>query len=102
MSATTDFISELVRAANELGKLDSFQRRRLLDRAVVTIRDGRAQVGIQPSKIVADAVIDLQTIAASIERRSDDAVKAALLHAADMIRTIKIVLDAKAEVMKDF
>lgn len=101
MIALTGFISELVRAANEIGRLDNFQRRRLLDRAVTTIRDGREQVCIPASKNTADAVIDLQTIAASIDRRSDEQVKAALLDAADMIRTLKIVLDAKEEVLRD-
>lgn len=97
---TTDFIFELLRAANEIGKLDSYQRRRLLDRAVSTVREGRDQVGISPSNTAVDAVIDLQTMAASIDRQSDEDVKAALLDAADMIRTLKIVLDAKAEVSR--
>ncbi|WP_291164238.1 hypothetical protein [Ensifer sp. SSB1] len=38
---------------------------------------------------------DLQTTAAAIERRTDDHVRAALLDAADMIRTLHIVLDGK-------
>ena len=100
MSTTTDFISELVRAANEIGKLDNYQRSRLLYRAIATIRDGRDQVGIPPSRTAADAVIDLLTIAASVGSRSDDEIKAALLDAANMIRTLKIVLDAKDEVLR--
>jgi hypothetical protein len=97
LSTTTDFIAELVRAANEVDKLATLEKGRLLQRSTVIIRDGRNEVGIPP----ADGVIDLQTVAASIDRRSDDEVKAALLDAADMIRTLKIVLDAKDEVSKD-
>lgn len=100
MSTTTDFIFELVRAANEIANLDSYQRRRLLDRAVATIREGREEVGIPSSKTAADAVIDFQTMSASIDRRSDNEVKSALLDAADMIRTLNILLDAKNEVLR--
>ena len=100
MSSTTDFIAELIRAANEVRRLDNYQRRRLLGRAVATIREGREQVDIPASKTAADAVIDLVTMTGSISRRSDDEVKAALLNAASMIRTLKIVLDAKDEVLR--
>jgi len=43
----------------------------------------------------ADPVIDPQTTAVGIERRTDDHVKAALLDAADMIRILRIILDGK-------
>jgi hypothetical protein len=97
LSATTDFIAELVRAANEVGKLATLEKGRLLQRSIVIIRDGRNEAGIPP----ADGVIDLQTVAASIDRRSDNEVKTALLDAADMIRTLKIVLEAKTEAAGD-
>lgn len=93
MSLTTAFISELVRAANQVEHLTDFEKRRLLDRAVVTIREMRDQVGIPESKTAADPVIDLQTIAGGIERRTHEHVKAALLDAADMIRILRIILD---------
>lgn len=53
------------------------------------------QVGIPESKTAADAVIDLQTTASGIERRTHDHVKAALLDAAEMIRVLRIILDGK-------
>lgn len=40
-----------------------------------------------------DPVIDLQTTAAGIERRSCDDVRAALLDATYLIRTLRIILD---------
>lgn len=88
-----EFVAELFRAANEVSKLTDFEKRRLLERAVATIRDMRDQTGMAGGSLDADPLIDFQTIAASIDRRSDEAVKAALLDAAGIIRTLKIVLD---------
>ncbi|WDZ80959.1 hypothetical protein PWG15_24720 (plasmid) [Ensifer adhaerens] len=95
MSLTTAFISELVWAANQVEHLTNFEKRRLLERAVVTIREMREQVGIPQSKTEVDPVIDLQTTAVGIELRTHNQVKAALLDAADMIRILRIILDGK-------
>ncbi|MBN9034138.1 MAG: hypothetical protein J0I23_30625 [Rhizobiales bacterium] len=102
MSANANLISELVRAANEVEKLGDFEVRRLLERAVVTIREMRSQAGIRPSRTNSDAVIDFQTVSGlvNIGRRSNDDVKAALLKSATMIRALKIMLDAKDETSK--
>jgi hypothetical protein len=100
MSAITRLITELIRAANEVGKLDTLQRRRLLDRAVASIREMRDQTGILHSETLTDAVIPIRITASTVERRSDDDVKASMLDAADMIRTLKIILDAKEEVLR--
>ncbi|CAN7526750.1 hypothetical protein LJR030_005389 [Rhizobium sp. LjRoot30] len=97
MTKAKSFAAELIRAANEVEKLGDFELRRLLDRAVTTIREMRDEVGIPPSHNKADAVIDLQTVSGmvNIGRRSNDDVKAALLDAASMIKTLKIILDAE-------
>ncbi len=97
MSLTTAFTSELVWAANQVDHLTAFEKRRLLDRAVVTIREMRDQVGMPQSKTAADPLIDLQTTAAGMESRSADETRAALLDAADMIRSLRIILDSKEE-----
>ena len=47
MSATTDFIAELVRAANEVAKLTGLEKQRLLVRAVATVREMRLQSGMR-------------------------------------------------------
>ncbi len=99
MSTTTDFIFELVRAANDIGNLTPFEKRRLLERAVKTIREGRDQVGTAPSKTEPDKVVDLETIAASIASAPDVLFGHAMLEAADMIRTLK-KLDAKEKVAR--
>lgn len=44
MSLTTAFISELVWAANQAEHLTNFEKRRLLERAVITIREMRDSV----------------------------------------------------------
>jgi hypothetical protein len=93
MSGVTEFVAELFRAANEVEKLTAFEKKRLLERAVATIRDMRDQTGIAGGSLDEDPVIDFQTIAASIARRSDETAKAALLDAAGIIRTLKIILD---------
>ncbi|HEV7437273.1 MAG TPA: hypothetical protein VGO22_20770 [Pseudorhizobium sp.] len=54
MSSTTDFISELVRAANEAEKLQAYETRRLLERAVATIRAMRETIGIPSAQADAD------------------------------------------------
>lgn len=94
-SSRSPFISELVWAANQVEHLTNFEKRRLLERAVFTIREMRDQVGIPESKTEAVPVIDLQTTAVGIERRTHDQVMAALLDAADMIRILRIILDGK-------
>ncbi|OOG75576.1 hypothetical protein B0E45_01210 [Sinorhizobium sp. A49] len=83
MSGVAEFVAELFRAANELEKLTEFEKRRLLERAVTIIRDMRDETGIAGRSLYADP----------IDQRSDETVKAALLDAAGIIRTLKIILD---------
>jgi hypothetical protein len=97
---TNEFISELVRAANEVEKIDGGDARRLLNRAITTIRDMRETIGIPGGHTAADAVIDLQTtaVALGLGNRSPDQIKAALLDAAGIIRDLHIVLDTGTEI----
>lgn len=97
MSALPAFVAELVRAANDFDNLGDFEKRRLLDRAYRTIEEGRNQIGIHHSQTEYDAAIDFLTMSRAPEQFSLAEQKSALLDAADMIRTIKIILDAKAE-----
>lgn len=90
MSLTTAFISELVWAANQVEHPTNFEKRRMLERAVVTIREMRYEADISSSSTEADAVIDLQTTATATHKRTDEQVKVTLLDAADMIRTLRI------------
>lgn len=98
MSSITDFVVELVRAANEIDRLGDFERRRLLDRAYRTIQDARNEVGMEQDGTDYDAAIDFLTMSRAPEKFSIEEFKEAFLEAADMIRTLKIILDAKDEV----
>ncbi|MEY9197415.1 hypothetical protein [Sinorhizobium sp. CCBAU 05631] len=92
MSLTTDFITELIRAANEA---DRFIVKRLLDRSVATIRDLREQTGIPGSNRAKDVVIDLHVAAGRAGDLSLEEIRDVLIDAADVIKTLKIALDGK-------
>ncbi|MDX0615174.1 hypothetical protein GOD03_11835 [Sinorhizobium medicae] len=94
MSLTTAFIAELIRAANEADRLTYYQISRLLDRSVETIREMRRQTGIAGHR-ARDVVIDLQLALARARDLSPAETRDVLLDAADIIRTLKILLDAK-------
>jgi hypothetical protein len=97
MSSTTDFIAELVRAGNDVDKLQPKEIRRLLDRAATTIQDLREQIHRWPSPNVRDAVSGLEgaAVAAGSGNSADEDAKAALLDAATMIRDLHVRLGAK-------
>jgi len=95
MSTTTDFIAELIRAANKVGKLRDFEKQRLIELGVRTVREMRSDTGIRPSRTTGDALVAIEIANIRAEIRSDEGAKAAPLDLADMIRTLKIVLDAK-------
>ncbi|MHC2351669.1 hypothetical protein ACVMB3_001127 [Sinorhizobium meliloti] len=97
MSLTTAFIAELIRAANEADRLSQFEVKRLLNRSVATIRDMREHAGIPSSYRVKDVVIELQVAAARADTLSAAEVRDVLLDAADIIRTLKMLLDGKPD-----
>ncbi|MDQ0323398.1 hypothetical protein QO002_005604 [Pararhizobium capsulatum DSM 1112] len=101
MTHTTDFIAELFRAANEAEKITAFEKRRLLERAMRTIYDLRDKAGMVPGKGLADAADRIRITSATLDRRSTGDVRSALLLSADMIRSLKIALDAKDQVLRD-
>ncbi|MBP1885097.1 hypothetical protein [Sinorhizobium mexicanum] len=95
MSLTTQFIAELIRAANEADRLTPFEVKRLLNRSIATIRDMREAIGIPGSNRAKDVVIDLQVAAARADRLTAAEIRDTLIDAADVIRTLKILLDGK-------
>lgn len=96
-SNVSAFISELIRDANQIDRIGAFEKRRMLERAVTTILQFRETIGIPSGTNVRDVVVDMQITAAMIEsgRADDERVKAALLKAATVLRTLKIILDAR-------
>ncbi|WP_426233261.1 hypothetical protein [Pararhizobium sp. DWP3-4] len=102
MSSTTDFIAELIRAANSPITLGIDERRRLIDRGVRMVREMRVESGVRPGRRGQDPLRDIEIAALMAEAAgNNDDLKVVLLDLADMIRTLKIVLDAKAEDLKD-
>ena len=96
VSATTDFIAELVRAANEVEKLSPHEVSNMLDRSVNTIRELRRDLGIVPVP-GKDALIYIRTVSAGAARVPQDEWHHGLLHAAEMIRDLHIVRDTGTE-----
>ncbi|AUX78369.1 hypothetical protein [Sinorhizobium fredii] len=93
MSLTTDFIAELIRAANGPGQLTHYEISRLLDRSIDTIRDMREQTGAEGAHHARDVLIDLRISSERARDLSAEEVKDALVDAADVIRTLKMLLE---------
>ncbi|MEI2302517.1 hypothetical protein [Ensifer sp. MJa1] len=93
MSLTTSFVSELVWAASQADHLTTFEKRRLLQRAVVTINEMRQQASIPDNSTKQDSGIAFQSLAGAVEAQTGEQIKTALLDAANMIRTLRIYLE---------
>ncbi len=102
MSSTTDFIAELISAANEVGTSGIDERRRFENRALRMVREMRVETEARPGRGRQDPLRDIEIAALMAEASgNNDDLKGVLLDLADMIRTSMTVLDAKAEVSKD-
>ena len=94
MSSIPAFISELIRAANEVEKLTPHEMSRLLDRSVDTIRDMRERIG-NVGRRGRDVLIDLQVASSHARDLSPEDARDTLLDAADLIRALRIMQDDK-------
>jgi len=95
MTSTTDFIAELIRAANETDKLTVHETSRLLDRSIDTIHDMRARMSVASSHRSRDVLIDLRVASERASALSLKEIRDALIDAADVIRTLKIEFDGE-------
>ncbi|MDM9648257.1 hypothetical protein [Rhizobium sp. S163] len=98
MSSVPSFVSELVRAANEVDRLNAHESEHLLLRAVTTIRDLREIIGIPVYGTELDAVIKLNALASATGQAAMQEIRDGLLEAADMVRTLWIVVDSGTEI----
>jgi hypothetical protein len=98
MSSVPSFVSELVRAANEVDRLNAHESEHLLLRAVTTIRDLREIIGIPVYGTELDAVIQLNALAFVTGQATIQEIRDGLLEAADMVRTLWIVADSGTEI----
>ena len=95
MSSIPAFISELIRAANEVEKLTPREMSRLLDRSVDTIRDMREQIDQVGSRRARDVLIDLQVASSRARDLSPEDARDTLLDAAEIIRALRIMQDGE-------
>lgn len=97
MSTVTDLVAGLVRAANEVERLQEAEARRLLSSALRTIRDLRMEGGIPPRPDNTDEAAELLEACYQLHYGVADAegVRQALLKAAMMIRDLHILQDSR-------
>ncbi|TDK29807.1 hypothetical protein E2F50_21630 [Rhizobium deserti] len=100
MSSITDFIVELIKAANDDYKTTDQEKKRLLERSVLFIRDMRDTVGFPAAQTDADRVYDIQkeVAAMGMGSSSTDEIRQCLLLSATMIRDLRVVLDTGTEI----
>ncbi|MBB3452750.1 hypothetical protein FHT86_001006 [Rhizobium sp. BK313] len=93
MTKTTDFIAELVRAANEVEKLGPSEKRRLLERGLSMARALRELIlktgKVAPINVAVDHAIS--GVAENIEEISNLTVSRSLLALAEEIRRLRIL-----------
>jgi len=97
VSETNEFISEVTKAAHQLQTLGPDEAHHLILRSVTEIRTMRERVGI-PANSSHDAVFDLLKIATSATRQTPGDLARALLMAADMMRTLDMVIGGSATI----
>lgn len=97
-SSVPGFVAELVRAANEVDRLTAGEIEGLLLRAITTVRDLREQAGVPGSGTEHDAIVRLEPVATSLGTHTREKITAAVLEAADMVRTLWIVVDSRTVV----
>jgi hypothetical protein len=98
MNSIPSFVSELVRSANETDRLTDLELAGLLRRSVTVIRDLREVVGIPADGTENDAVIRLHLLAARLKDATREDVQKGLLEAADMVRTLWVVIDSGTQI----
>jgi hypothetical protein len=93
LTVTTDMISEFVRAANCVQRLDLGERRRLLDRGVTTSGALRSLLLKTGKNVPFDEAMErvVDDIVRNIDEVSDETVAKALLALASQIRTLRIL-----------
>ena len=93
----TDFISELVRAANRIKKINRNERQRLVESGIILIKQMRLETGTrEPIPLEKDGTRLFDVATLLCQEGSDEEAMAILLRLADTIRVLKIRFDAKA------
>lgn len=69
------------------------EKRRLLERAFITVLQVREKVGAHAIEASLDAVTNLIVVSSKVEIISDDKLADTMLDAAEMLRQLKISID---------
>jgi hypothetical protein len=93
MSTTTDFIAELIRAANEVHLLAPLERKRLVDRAAATIAAQRELLEFRDKVVPLShgVVSDLENMRRHTAEGPDVVVASVLSLCAEEIRRLRIL-----------
>ncbi|OCJ15292.1 hypothetical protein A6U87_24380 [Rhizobium sp. AC44/96] len=93
MTQTTDFITELIVAANQISAVTPFERRRLLERAVATTKALRELLLLSKKVVPISAGLqrDIEGMVCEAETAPEVLMAAVLLMAADEIRQLRIL-----------
>jgi hypothetical protein len=94
MRQVAEFLSELIRAANDVERRDAHELSMLLYQAIVAITEMRGQAGIPSTGTPRDTIIRLRDMAAAPSALTAEQLASALLEAAEMIRTLRILIDS--------
>jgi hypothetical protein len=89
----SDFRADAVASVAPSPERHLDQISRLFDRAIDTIRDMREQTGAVEAHRARDVLIDLRISSERARDLSTEEVRDALVDAADVIRTLKILLE---------
>lgn len=97
-SAIPDFVTELYRSANEVSKVSTFERLRLVERAATMIAEQRIQVAVTGNvvSIPSSVVAGLDIVLLQIDDVPDPLISHILPDCADEIRKLD-VLSTKIE-----
>lgn len=99
-----EFISELIRAANETDRLTEQEQARLLQRAASTIRDYRELIDYSETPAndtgQGDIVFELNSMASAIDLFPADRVQAILLEAVEVIKACKVLLEERRKILE--
>lgn len=93
----SNLIASLVRAANRTGGASASYASDLLYQAIIAITDLREQAGMPAIGTPRDGIVNLQKTAVGAVGVSPAEMRVALLDAADMLRTLRVVVDSGIE-----
>jgi hypothetical protein len=94
MRDADELIARLIRAANSPAKIGRTERADILYQAILSITDLRHQAGIPATDASRDGIIRLKDVAGQQDAVVSSEQAAAFLDAAEMIRTLRVVVDS--------